>query len=215
MTRLGVYTHNLRFYYRILEELRKWELPVVSLKTGMDSPKDVPVVFSSLNDPLLFSNQLRGDDPGHMIRHALTMILKKRKFEQVVIGVDPGPKPGVAVLADDILVEAMEFSDMINLTKFVKLVMQSYEYDSILVKLGHGDRPNRDRIIKYLSGLSIRIIIVNEDGTSMPHQTHDNVISAARIANIENFQRTGRTKLYGKNRRTQLDDEFNTIKNYV
>ncbi len=215
MTRLGIYTHNLRFYYNMLGELRRWELPVVSLKAGTDSPKDVPVIFSSRNDLLFFPNQIRGDIPIEMIRHVLPKILGEGLFGQIIIGIDPGPKPGVAVLADNILLEAREFVEMHLLREFVNQVKEHYEYEDILLRIGHGDKPNRDKIVNVLLPVGIRIIIVNEEGTSMPHQTHDNIISAARIADIDRFNRTGRKNIVGKTRRTQLEEEFVTIKNYI
>lgn len=215
MTRLGLYTQNLRFYYNMLGELRRWELPVVSLKAGTDSPKDVPVIFSSIDDPVFFFNQVRGDLPIQMIRHILPKILGERSFGQVIVGIDPGPKPGVAVLADNILVEAHEFSDLHKLKEFITQVKDHYDYESIMLRIGHGDKPNRNRILNALYQVGMKIFIVNEEGTSMPHQTHDNIISAARIADIDRFNRTGRNNIYGKTKRTQLEDEFLTIKNCV
>ena len=141
--------------------------------------------------------------------------MEKKNFKEVFIGIDPGPKPGVAILADRILVEAFELSDVLSVGNIVFEIMNDYNSSFISVRLGNGDKPNRERIKKQLVSLDVPVDIVDENGTSMPHRTHDNVISAARIANIENFNKSRALKIRKSKRRTQIEKEFVTIKAYL
>ena len=215
MARLGIYTQDLRFYYRAIEEINLWKIPYVSLDSSGDVSSDIIAVLSEEKDRTIFHTQLKGKNPRSLIRQALPYFINKNCFHEVIIGIDPGPKPGMAILADKILMETEEMPDIHSILDYVKCAINDYKSDSKLIRLGDGDAPNRERIKKLLSFIDIEINIVDEYGTSMPHQTHDNMISAARIADIERFNRFGRNKIYGTKRSSQIEKEFFTYRNIV
>jgi hypothetical protein len=101
----------------------------------------------------------------------------------VVIGIDPGPKPGFAVMADGILIEAFECADKETLIRNVEKAADGYSCRSFLVRVGDGDIPNRNQIIIELKKNGFAVEMIDESNTSQPHKMHDNALSAARIAN--------------------------------
>ena len=71
-------------------------------------------------------------------------------------------------------------------------IVENYDYEYIMIKIGNGDRPNRDLIIKQLRNIA-PVVIVNEENTSTPHKIHDNALSAARISLIDDRYDISRT----------------------
>ena len=114
MRRLGIYTRDFRFYHEILKILKNWDLPFVSITESMEIPKDVAVIISSNDDQSISGEQLRCSDPLSAVRKGISFLIGKDRFNGVVIGIDPGPKPGFAVMADGILVEAFECAALID-----------------------------------------------------------------------------------------------------
>lgn len=215
MARLGIYTSDFRFYYKVLQLLKERGMPFVSIENPINVPSDVPVVLSSSYDKCILYDQIREDDAMKAIRQAMPYLLEKRLFNEIFIGIDPGPKPGIAVLADRILVEAFELGDVRSVADVINDILQGYNARLISIRIGNGDRPNREKILGVLKGVDVPINIVDENGTSMPHKTHDNIISAARIANIENFDKIRVSGIRKSSRRSQIEREFITIKAFL
>ncbi|MCL4444896.1 MAG: hypothetical protein M1464_04520 [Candidatus Thermoplasmatota archaeon] len=210
MGRIGIFTQDFKFYHDVIYRLREWDLPFVSIEDPGQVPEDVSVVLSSSSDDLL-PRQIRTNNPVRAIRMALPRLLNRYDFNSVVIGIDPGPRPGLAVTADRILTEAYECPDTLSVGKEVQDIADFYSYKNISIKIGNGDRPNRKEIIDHLEKTKIGITIVDETNTSMPHKIHDNALSAARIAFIEgdNYPLAVPKKF---NRKDVYDKEFVTIR---
>lgn len=207
MPRLGVYSRDFKFYYEIIIALKKWNIPFVSIDPNEKVPEDVPVILSSENDAFEFNSQIREKDPEKCLRLSFPYFFKKTYFENLIIGIDPGPKPGVAVVADGIVTEARECNSIEDAGITIKKILGDYKYKNVIVRIGNGDRPNLKKLLLTLDGK--RLEIINEKGTSQPHKTHDNALSAARIAQIEKFQMQGPS--LRNNRRTLIEEEFTTI----
>ncbi len=214
MTRLGVYTEDFRFYYKILNLSKEWQIPCVSLESTDNIPEDIPVVVSSSNDDEIHYTQIREFDVLRAMRRSVPYILSSEKIHNMFIGIDPGPKPGIAVLADRVLIEAYELANVWDVEATARSMIEDYITDSVTIRIGNGDRPNREKIMKQVYNLNTPVCIVDENGTSMPHRTHDNILSAARIANIEYFKKEKVIHTYNK-RKNQIEKEFVTIKNYI
>ena len=142
--------------------------------------------------------------------------LLKEKFDTVVIGIDPGPYPGIAVFGDNVLMEAFECPSIQQIGQDVTAIVGSYAYTELQVKLGNGDAPNRDYILNALRGMELRIKVVDEQNTSFPHKIHNNALSAARIAQVEHHY-TIAPELQTQNikRKEAYEKEFVTLKRII
>jgi hypothetical protein len=214
MSRLGVFTFDFRFYYNVIHLLKHWKIPFTSIDSTLDIPDDIPVILSSIGDEDINYQQIKTKEPISAIRKAMPYLLEKRAFQCTYIGIDPGPKPGVAVLSDRILIEAFEVSDISTVGVEISKIKRDYLTDLMIIRIGNGDMPNREKILTQLYSLNLPINIVDENGTSKPHKTHDNILSAARIANIEFFHKDAINVREHRDRNSQLEKEFMTIKNF-
>ena len=184
MGRVGIFTLDFKFYHDIITDLRKWKIPFTSLESMSDIPRDVSVILSSEKDERFWDKQINARDSTYGIRNSLPLPMNREVFDEVIIGLDPGPYPGIAVVADNVLTEAYE-TPMIDLVrKEVMEIKESYRYRKISIKIGDGDKPHRDLIIQTLVDTGIDLTVVDERNTSMPHKIHNNALSAARIASL-------------------------------
>ena len=209
MRRLGIYTRDFRFYHEILKILKNWDIPFVSITESMEIPKDVAVIISSKGDQSISGEQLRCSDPLSAVRKGISFLIGKDQFNGVVIGIDPGPKPGFAVMADGILIEAFECADKETLVRNVEKAADGYSCRSFLVRVGDGDIPNRNQIIIELKKDGFAVEMIDESNTSQPHKMHDNALSAARIANGGMVSYPVYT---GHRRRDLYEIEFTTLR---
>ncbi|MCL4341629.1 MAG: hypothetical protein M1431_06015 [Candidatus Thermoplasmatota archaeon] len=214
MARIGVLTSDFKFYHDVIELLKSWELPFVSLSESSFQPPDVNVVLSSSRDSFQANNQFKGDTPLDALRSSLASLFSKERFTTLTIGIDPGPYPGVAVFADDILMEAFECPSRDDLSRHVSKIVNSYSFQNLQVKIGNGDAPNRDFIIKSLLALKLNIQIVDEKNTSFPHKIHDNALSAARIA-ITERRYVLSSPFSNVSRKNMFEREFKTLKSQM
>jgi len=110
MKTLGVYTKDFSLYHDLLKVLRIRKIPYVSLSSIDHIPRRIGVILTShseLHD--IKSQKIIAADVYDTIDHAvdlaLQMLLGKELYSKVLIGVDPGEQPGVAVVGDDILLQ--------------------------------------------------------------------------------------------------------------
>jgi hypothetical protein len=181
---VGIFTLDFKFYHDIIADLRKWKIPFTSLESTSNIPRDISVVLSSEKDERFWDRQINARDSTYGIRNSLPLLMNREAFDEVIIGLDPGPYPGIAVVADNVLTEAFETPMIEMVRKEVMEIKDSYRYRNITIKIGDGDKPHRDRIIRDLNDTGIDLKVVDERNTSMPHKIHNNALSAARIASL-------------------------------
>lgn len=216
MARIGVFTNDFKFYRDIIRLLREWNLPFLSLEEPFSVPDDVAVVLSSSKDEFVITNQVKSDNPKQALRMSLPRLLLKESFNNLVIGIDPGPYPGLAVFGDNILTEAYECTSVENAGDEIASIVRSYSYNDLEIKIGDGDAPNRDFILDTLKPLNLRVRIVDEKNTSYPHKIHDNALSAARIAQVENKYIISNEQLIQNiKRKYAYEREFTTLRSLV
>ena len=156
-------------------------------------PKDVGVIISdSVSDSDSDSESYEGQRPHkptvflnsgmnieRKIDEAIELLFPKA-YSRVVIGIDPGIRPGLAVFIDDSLVEAKQVP-VDRIYREVKIAIGNYISDRYLVRIGDGARRFRDQIIRSISPLNVEIEIIDEKGTS---KNASDIVAAERIAKI-------------------------------
>lgn len=111
-------------------------------------------------------------------------------FEEIIIGIDPGKYPGIAVLANNKTISVHHVSTA-EVCPLIKRIVKEYGNKKFLVRIGHGARLIRSRLINDILDLGLRIEMVDETGTT-PHlgkgvhgQVVSDIIAATNIARIK------------------------------
>ncbi len=211
MSRIGIFTNNFRFYHDVIDVAKNWELPYFSIDPSSSVPVDISVILSTKADPEIDNRQVKENDPVRALRLGLPRLIDQIEFRRIVIGIDPGPKPGVAVICDDVLTEATELPEIMYIEEYILKVLSDYSYGSYSIRIGDGDTPNREKITDILSRNRLSYVVVDESNTTIfRHRPQNNAISAAVIgmARSKDARSTGKGDNF-------LDERFVTIRNSI
>ncbi|SEH14544.1 hypothetical protein SAMN04487967_1652 [Natronorubrum sediminis] len=181
-----VATADFELYHGVVNELRERgsefttiepddELPerVAVVVTGPEHADSFPDVTTIVADP---------DDPRRAVDQALTAV--RGDGGRVIIGVDPGRKPGIAVLAGDVVVAAFQvpLSDAVDVIQ-----REANEATAPIVRIGDGSRLQSASLVNDLEDVTVEL--VDETGTTPYLGTGSrgmgDVLAAANIARLE------------------------------
>jgi len=171
MKTIGVYTKNFSLYYDILKILRKKKIPYVSLTSLKNIPSKIGVILTSNNELHdLKTSKVIAADAYDTVEHAVDLaeqvLIGKELYKNLYIGIDPGEKPGIAVVGDDLLLCKTMVDSPSKVVIKVKRFLKEYPASQVIIRIGHGSVLIRNRIINSLMVLEVPIEIVDETKTT-------------------------------------------------
>ena len=168
---IGVMTENFSIYYDLVKLLKERRTPFISLSFSDVIPPNVGLVITTEveRDDVAFEHVIsitEKDDIEPIIDKALKIVQGKDKFANLTIGIDPGKRPGVAVLGDGEVLNVYQVDSPEDVVKILKQVLKVYPNQSILIRIGHGAPTHRNRIINALFNFNIPKELVDESHTT-------------------------------------------------
>lgn len=214
--RIAVATVSGKTYYLVVNELKRKNVPFVSLKPDEPIPVEVKVVITSAEEKRLIDHETvltleANSDPAAVVDRAIQFAEGKGVFEKVVIGVDPGEIFGLAVLAGGKILETencYSVQDVLNRIETVVRRYESAQVPRICVRIGDGVPVYSKQLLHSLDKtLPARVILesVGEAGTDsrLMEAKHRrglrDIVSAIQIAGREGhvFQRRDTDESHG------------------
>lgn len=192
MKTLGVYTKDFSLYHDIIKVLKKRKLAYVSLSSPKDIPKRIGVILTSKKEKQDIKSQKtiatdNYDSIDHAVDLAMQKLTGKEIYSKIFVGIDPGERPGIAIVGDDILLQKIQVDSPEKVVNSIKRLLKVYPSKEAYIRIGHGSIITRNRIINSLISLKIPIEIVDETSTTPSQQTgrsERNREAAAAIALI-------------------------------
>ncbi len=160
-------TEDFRFFYETARRLREKGQPFISLGFSNPLPLNVELVLTTEGE----RKRLRGrkviasDDPDWAVKAAL-VLLQGGSFNRLVVGVDPGPRPGIAILGDGKVLLGDTLLSPEDVAPAIRDFLSFVSTNELLLRVGHGDPTNRDRIINALWDITRNIEMVDETSTT-------------------------------------------------
>ncbi len=190
---LGLLTADFRLYHDLVSYLKERDLPFISLSFNQPIPPEVGVVLTSPDElnRIEFRSIVPCDRVEDAVAKALQLIRGRSSFQEIVVGVDPGPRPGVAILGDGELVDTRTAPSPEAVLDIFQSVSSNYRSEVCRVRVGHGDPTNRNRILNALSQAQVEAEIVDERGTTRRDRRRDdarNIEAAIDIAKARGTQ---------------------------
>jgi hypothetical protein len=196
---IAVATVSGKAYYLIVNELRKKNVPFLSLTPNEPIPVEVKVVITTEKEKHLINHEKvlvykDGTDPEAIISNALQTVQGKESFRKLVIGVDPGQVLGLAVLADGKVIETQNCFSVGETIERIKNIISSLgntPITSISVKIGDGVPAYKEELLIALDNAlppNVMLESVSEAGTSrnLDEAKHRrglrDIVSATKIA---------------------------------
>ncbi len=180
MKMIAVATEDFEVYHELVRALKTTRRPFLSISPCDPVPSSAGVVITTAAEEETIDFRPKVVVPGAdelSIRLSLRMaeeaLSGKREWAKVVVGVDPGKRIGLAILGDGAVLHTAELSSPEELREEVRRVLWTHPAREVRLRVGHGDPPNRNRIINALLELGHPLEMANESSTSrgarLPH----------------------------------------------
>ncbi|MFB6105872.1 MAG: hypothetical protein ABEJ70_02760 [Halobacteriaceae archaeon] len=161
-----VATADFEVYHDVVHELRERQVPFTTVEPGDELPPETRAVITGADDDVAVGPDVvrvvaEPDAPRRAVEAALTRL--REGDGRTVVGVDPGTRPGIAVLAGDTVVAAYQ----VGLSEAADVVRDELAgaLDPV-VRVGDGSRLEGARLVEALD--DVRVELVDETGTT-PH----------------------------------------------
>ena len=188
---IGILTEDSRLFFDLVKEFRKRKLAFRSLVFGEKTPMDIGVILTSQSDAdrINFEKVVVVDNADiYMgIRKAFQALSGMDPFEEMIIGVDPGKEPGIAVLCNDELIESHKARGQMKCAIIILHMLDSYSYENSKLRIGHGAPQSRDEILNLVADAFDIVEIINEFRTTKLTKNAESDVDAAI-----NIARSGR-----------------------
>ncbi|MGC8584974.1 MAG: hypothetical protein ACP5RZ_01205 [Thermoplasmata archaeon] len=173
--KLGIFVENPKYYYMLLKELKLREIEFVDLHEG--EYKNVAAVITDTD--ISFINAVRDSDPERAVRKSLSYLYGKKRFDEIIIGIDPGVRTGIVVLGDGYMLEGLEVTSPFKVRDIIDKIYADYRPEKFSIKIGRGDIHRRNIIVNSLYR-DYNVEVVDEDKTT-PAKNR-NIEAAKKIA---------------------------------
>ena len=164
----AIITEDFRLYHGLVKEMKRAGIRYISLSPGEEIPPYVGLVVTSEKEygSIDFQRKISVSDPKKGVKRAMVYLTETERCRQVIIGVDPGKRPGIAVICDGKVVEKTVALSPEGAYEIIHDALSSRDYSNALIRIGHGDLTNRNRTIIALRPLKIRMELVDESNTT-------------------------------------------------
>jgi len=175
--KIAIATVSGKAYYLIVSELKRKNIPFLSLTPYESVPVEVEVVITTAREKSFVKHgrlliYQEGMNVEALVNETLKAVRGKEFFEKIVIGVDPGEVYGLAVLADGKVIETGNcFGFEETLCKIENLLknIENTPTGLISVKIGDGVQEYKENLLQALDkALPPNIVLesVSEAGTN-------------------------------------------------
>lgn len=203
--KIAVATVSGKAYYLIVNELKRKNIPFLSLTPKDTIPIEIKVVITTKEEKPFINHEKilvyqEGAEPEALINEALQLAHGKENYEKIVIGVDPGEVFGLAILADGKIIETGNCFSVNEILNKIENAVKSFgrsRLTSFSVKVGDGVPAYKEKLLQALDRkLPSNVILesVSETGTDRkPNEVGyrrglRDIASAIRIAGRNGYR---------------------------
>jgi hypothetical protein len=184
---VALVTRDPTLYADLAGALRERRIPTLSLLPGDRIPSSVAVVLTSAEEAgaISFPRVLTVGSAGDrsVLWAAIEGALVGVPTRELVVGIDPGPRPGYAVLSGETSLAQGNLESPEAVGMFGRRLQRRFPDAAVVYRVGSGDRTARDRILQVLWSLRRPVEMVDEAGTTIRgHPRPRDPASAERIA---------------------------------
>lgn len=182
--RLYVRTDDFRLAHRLLSELQERNLPAKQVSPSQAIESDA-YWFGTPDEVEAIGGRGVAVDV-ESVEETISTWLLSRQLEappkQLVIGIDPGPRPGCAFFSDGVLMGKREVDSIEEALRGIVDLVTHIQPERVLIRIGHGSPVHRDRLLNRTLALGYHVEIVNEHRTSSGQPRHAHGTAALKIA---------------------------------
>jgi hypothetical protein len=159
-----------RFYYESVKELKNRGMEFLTLALDDEIPSIVGVVLTTEEEreQIDFSEVVSADDINAAVDECLRIENGlAAPYESLILGIDPGLKPGFAVLGDGKVVHAELLGTPEDILEASRKVLDTYSSRRVTFRVGRGGGVYKERVLKILQeNFDFPIEVVDESHTT-------------------------------------------------
>jgi len=181
-----VATEDFEVYHGVVNELRDRGATFTTVESGEDLPEETDVVITGADESAAAAGNrhvaAEPSDPRDAVARAMGAL--RGESGRTIVGVDPGTRPGVAVLDGDTVTAAFQ----VPLGEVTETVREEVaDAPDPLVRIGDGARIRGSRLVNELDEVAVEL--VDETGTTpslgVGARGMGDVLAAVNIAHRE------------------------------
>ncbi|HEV2316992.1 MAG TPA: hypothetical protein VGV89_05395 [Thermoplasmata archaeon] len=188
---MALATRDPALYAELAAVLRERRIPTVSVLPGDRIPDRAAVVLTSPAETSAIQHpRVLGvpadSHPESLIAAIAGALGPASNSDELIVGIDPGPRPGFAVLAGGNYLLDGTLSGPEESAELGRNLHRRFPDRSIRFRVGSGDRTSRTRIVNALWELRRPVELVDEAGTTpRGHRRPRDAIAARHIARAQ------------------------------
>lgn len=168
---VAIITEDFSLFYDLVKELKRTRISFVSLSINEPIPSNVGIVLTTLEEAprIQFHEKLavgKGADLPAIISEAKRRMRGVETYGKLIIGIDPGVRPGYAVVSAGAVLYTTQLARPEDVAETTRHILALYPAKEVIVRVGNGDPTNRNRTINALQELGLHIQIVDERSTT-------------------------------------------------
>ncbi|CAI8391670.1 MAG: Uncharacterised protein [Euryarchaeota archaeon UBA443] len=189
MQRIFVRTDDFQLAYRIMQILRTRKINVEQYSLSQPLPKkdsiwigSVDEVAENLADGRPIAAELDSIDIA--IEAAIFALKGSSKTHRFTLGIDTGPRPGLAWFTDGILIDTKQTESVEECIEMIESLIENHDFEHLLIRMGKGSPSHRNRLVNAMLHRGYVVELVNERKTSSGLSRNQHGVSAIRIATL-------------------------------
>src|SRR5256885_13778983 len=150
---LGLLTEDFRLSHDLVASLKARALPFVSLSFSRRIPDTVGAVLPSPAEAgrVRHRHAVAVDDIDSSIAKAIQIVKGKSSWTELLIGIDPGREPGVAILGDGDVIDTRVAGSPEAGAVHGRQAIRTFPANDPRVRIGHRPPPNRHPSLNALA----------------------------------------------------------------
>lgn len=173
MKPVGILTEDPRAFFEMLTALRQYGIVHISLDFSEPIPANISVVMTTEEERhrVSFDKVVSDNDVDRAVAKVRRILAGDEGATDLVIGIDPGQMTGIAVLSDGAVISRTMISCPEDVRGAVYDIIEENDASGVMIRIGNGDRTNRNRIFNILWDMGYVCEIVDESNTTKRSRT--------------------------------------------
>jgi hypothetical protein len=165
---IGIMTKNFNFFYELVHLLRENREPFMVLDFEDSIPQNVGVIITTPEERgrVRFRKVVVNDQADMAVSVARSQLKGRETFQTLVAGIDPGSRPGLAIIGDGRVLVAETVPSPERVAEEIYRFGRNFRHSRLIARVGHGDRTNRNRIIRSIWNMVDDVEVVDETSTT-------------------------------------------------
>ena len=189
MKKVFVRTEDFQLAYRVMQILRTRDIDVEQISLEKPLPAKDSVWIGTLNEVAERSTEGRPiateiNSIDVSIEAAILALKGSTKTHRFTLGIDTGPRPGLAWFTDGVLIDTKQTESVVECISLIQSLIEHHEFEHLLIRMGRGSPSHRNRLANAMLAQGYVVELVDERKTSKGLNRNEHAISAVRIATL-------------------------------